>query len=94
MTSTKGHPDKNHLGQPPFDGYVVCIGASAGGLDALERFFKACPDDTGAAFVVIQHLSPDRARPVPLSLPCNAQSSARFRDGRLQECPAAARPVS
>ena len=59
MTSTKGHPDKNHLGQPPFDGYVVCIGASAGGLDALERFFKACPDDTGAAFVVIQHLSPD-----------------------------------
>ena len=42
-----------------FDGYVVCIGASAGGLDALERFFKACPKDTGAAFVVIQHLSPD-----------------------------------
>lgn len=42
-----------------FDGYVVCIGASAGGLDALERFFKACPLDTGAAFVVVQHLSPD-----------------------------------
>lgn len=44
---------------PPFDGYVVCIGASAGGLDALEKFFTACPADTGAAFVVIQHLSPD-----------------------------------
>lgn len=42
-----------------FLGHVVCIGASAGGLDALERFFKACPADTGAAFVVIQHLSPD-----------------------------------
>lgn len=42
-----------------FDGHVVCIGASAGGLDALERFFKACPADTGAAFVVIQHLSAD-----------------------------------
>ncbi len=42
-----------------FDGYVVCIGASAGGLDALERFFSACPIDTGAAFVVVQHLSPD-----------------------------------
>ncbi|MEY4717765.1 MAG: hypothetical protein RL563_383 [Pseudomonadota bacterium] len=42
-----------------FDGYVVCIGASAGGLDALERFFKACPNDTGAVYVVIQHLSPD-----------------------------------
>jgi two-component system CheB/CheR fusion protein len=44
---------------PAFDGSVVCIGASAGGLDALERFFDACPVDTGAAFVVVQHLSPD-----------------------------------
>ncbi len=42
-----------------FSGYVVGIGASAGGLDALEKFFGACPVDTGAAFVVIQHLSPD-----------------------------------
>ena len=42
-----------------FSGYVVCIGASAGGLDALERFFSACPVDSGAAFVVVQHLSPD-----------------------------------
>lgn len=42
-----------------FDGYVVCIGASAGGLDALEKFFRACPPDSGAAFVVVQHLSPD-----------------------------------
>jgi len=42
-----------------FDGYVVAIGASAGGLDALERFFQGMPEKTGAAFVVIQHLSPD-----------------------------------
>ena len=42
-----------------FDGWVVAIGASAGGLDALERLFGALPCDTGAAFVVIQHLSPD-----------------------------------
>ena len=39
--------------------FVVGIGASAGGLEALERFFKAMPVDTGMAFVVIQHLSPD-----------------------------------
>lgn len=44
---------------PPFSGYVVAVGASAGGLEALERFFRHCPADTGAAFVVIQHLSPD-----------------------------------
>jgi two-component system CheB/CheR fusion protein len=42
-----------------FKGYVVCIGASAGGLDALEKFFQSCPADSGAAFVVVQHLSPD-----------------------------------
>jgi two-component system CheB/CheR fusion protein len=40
---------------------VVGIGASAGGLRALEDFFKAVPDDSGMAFVVITHLAPDRA---------------------------------
>lgn len=39
--------------------YVVAIGASAGGLDALEKLFASLPDHSGAAFVVIQHLSPD-----------------------------------
>lgn len=33
------------------------MGASAGGLEAIEQFFENCPVDTGAAFVVIQHLS-------------------------------------
>ncbi|AFY55002.1 PAS domain S-box [Rivularia sp. PCC 7116] len=39
--------------------FVVGIGASAGGLRALEEFFEHMPTDSGAAFVVIQHLSPD-----------------------------------
>jgi two-component system CheB/CheR fusion protein len=39
--------------------YVVAVGASAGGLDALERFFQALPPRSGAGYVVIQHLSPD-----------------------------------
>lgn len=39
--------------------YVVAIGASAGGLDALEKLFNKLPSDSGAAFVVIQHLSSD-----------------------------------
>lgn len=39
--------------------YVVGIGASAGGLEALERLFEEMPARTGMAFVVIQHLSPD-----------------------------------
>src|SRR5918998_3531075 len=39
--------------------HVVAIGASAGGLESLERFFNQLPGDTGMAFVVVQHLSPD-----------------------------------
>jgi two-component system CheB/CheR fusion protein len=39
--------------------YVVGIGASAGGLEALERFFENVPLETGMTFVVVQHLSPD-----------------------------------
>ena len=39
--------------------FIVGIGASAGGLEALQQFFSAVPDNSGLAFVVIQHLSPD-----------------------------------
>jgi two-component system, chemotaxis family, CheB/CheR fusion protein len=40
---------------------VVGIGASAGGLEAFERFFSHLPPDSRMAFVVIQHLAPDYA---------------------------------
>lgn len=39
--------------------FIVGIGASAGGLEALEGFFEQVPPDSGMAFVVVQHLSPD-----------------------------------
>ena len=38
---------------------VIGIGASAGGLAALRTFFDRVPDDSGLAFVVVVHLSPD-----------------------------------
>ncbi len=41
------------------DFLVVGLGASAGGLEALESFFDAMPENPGMAFVVIIHLSPD-----------------------------------
>ena len=41
------------------DFFVVGIGSSAGGLQALEAFFSNIKDHPNAAFVVIQHLSPD-----------------------------------
>ena len=37
---------------------IVGIGASAGGLEAFEQFFRACPPDTGMAFVLVSHLDP------------------------------------
>jgi two-component system CheB/CheR fusion protein len=36
---------------------VVGIGASAGGLEAFEKFFAHMPPDSGMAFVLVQHLS-------------------------------------
>jgi two-component system CheB/CheR fusion protein len=37
---------------------IVGIGASAGGLEALESFLRHLPDKSGLAFVVVQHLDP------------------------------------
>jgi two-component system CheB/CheR fusion protein len=39
---------------------VVGIGASAGGVQALQSLFRSLPDEPGAAFVVVIHLDPDR----------------------------------
>lgn len=38
---------------------TLAIGASAGGVEALEQFFDRMRPDSGIAFVVVQHLSPD-----------------------------------
>src|SRR5215831_17982667 len=37
---------------------IVAIGASAGGVQALQNFFGGIPQDTGAAFNVVVHLDP------------------------------------
>ena len=44
---------------------IVGIGASAGGLEALEQFFGTMPKDSGMAFVVIQHLDPNHKGMMP-----------------------------
>ena len=41
------------------DFLVVGIGASAGGVNACRSFFEHVPADSGMAFVVILHLSPE-----------------------------------
>jgi two-component system CheB/CheR fusion protein len=44
---------------------VVGIGASAGGLDAISELLKGIPQDTGMAFVIIQHLEPKYKSKLP-----------------------------
>lgn len=44
---------------------VIGIGASAGGLEALEQFFSNMPVDTEMAFVIIQHLDPNHVGIMP-----------------------------
>ena len=54
--------EKNNSSREPEqkdDFLIVGIGASAGGIQALKHFFENVPADSGAAYVVILHLSPD-----------------------------------
>ena len=44
---------------------IVGVGASAGGLEALELLFENMPKDNGMAFVVIQHLDPNHVGIMP-----------------------------
>ncbi|HZY82387.1 MAG TPA: chemotaxis protein CheB, partial [Cyclobacteriaceae bacterium] len=47
---TKGNLDQH---------YIVAIGASAGGLEAIHEFFDNMSENNNLSFIVIQHLSPD-----------------------------------
>src|SRR5450432_3303580 len=44
---------------------VVGIGASAGGLDAFKKLLKAIPEDSGKAYVLVQHLDPKHESMLP-----------------------------
>lgn len=44
---------------------IACIGASAGGLEALEQFLSNVPQNSGMAYVVIQHLDPTQKGMLP-----------------------------
>ena len=54
MTDSYAEPDNYNS-----NFFIVAIGASAGGLQALETFFDNLPDHPHAAFVIVQHLSPN-----------------------------------
>lgn len=54
------------LATPPGASFpIVGLGASAGGLEALEQFFRHVPAKSGMAFVIVQHLDPTRKGIMP-----------------------------
>jgi PAS domain S-box-containing protein len=58
LSDENGFSDKpDRPGQDDF--LIVGLGASAGGIQALKEFFGQVPADSGVAYVVILHLSPD-----------------------------------
>ncbi|MCW3117906.1 MAG: signal transduction histidine kinase with CheB and CheR [Chitinophagaceae bacterium] len=44
---------------------IVGVGASAGGLDAFKRLLKAIPENSGMAYVLVQHLDPSHESILP-----------------------------
>jgi two-component system CheB/CheR fusion protein len=58
-------PESLPASSSPAPHLVVGIGASAGGIPALQQFFTHMPTDSGMAFVVILHLSPEHHSILP-----------------------------
>src|SRR6056297_817248 len=55
-----GSPER---ARPPMP--VVALGASAGGLEALQAFFSEMSTDAGIAFIVVTHVKPERTSLLP-----------------------------
>src|SRR5687768_14698374 len=73
---------------------IVALGASAGGLEPLQVFFRAMPGHPRLAFVVITHLSPQHASHMAMllgrvtSMPvAEAQDGDRVEAGRVYVIP-------
>ena len=56
LSDSQGEMKK--MGQLKASFPIVGIGASAGGLEALELFLANVPEKSGMAFVIVQHLDP------------------------------------
>lgn len=65
---------------------IVGVGASAGGLEALERLVGEAPTSSGVAYVIVQHLSPDfRSMMDDLLRRCTALPIVVAEDGMVVE---------
>jgi two-component system, chemotaxis family, CheB/CheR fusion protein len=68
---------------PPKNSFpIVGIGASAGGLEALEQFLGRVPANSGMAFVIVQHLDPTRKGLMPELL----QRASKMKVVQVKDC--------
>ena len=63
MTTTKKNKSQPSATVQNFP--IVGIGASAGGLDAFKRLLTAIPENSGMAYVLVQHLDPSHDSMLP-----------------------------
>lgn len=92
-TATRGAKNKNLKRQPvtatpaSSPGFVIVgIGASAGGLEAMEEFFRHTPPSTGMAFVVVSHQHAGHVSLLPSLLGrCTAMPVVPATDGMVVE---------
>ncbi|WP_051017791.1 chemotaxis protein CheB [Pontibacter sp. BAB1700] len=59
MLQQANNKQEQKISPKPADHYLVGIGASAGGLEAIHKLFDHFPGNSSFSFVIIQHLSPD-----------------------------------
>jgi two-component system, chemotaxis family, CheB/CheR fusion protein len=62
------NPPNSQANQNDTRPVIVTIGASAGGVSALQHFFGALPEHSGAAYVVVVHLDPAHRSELPAIL--------------------------
>jgi two-component system CheB/CheR fusion protein len=85
LPSAKPAPSTELLSEPP--GFlIVGIGASAGGLEAMEEFFRHMPPTSGMAFVVVSHQHAGHVSLLPSLLSkCTAMPVVEAKDGMAVE---------
>lgn len=65
---------------------IIGIGASAGGLEALEKLLGSVPNDSGMAYVVIQHLDPTKKGMLPELLQRISKMEVLLAENTMQRC--------
>ena len=82
MATKKQEKNANTLSVEAENSCIVGMGASAGGLEAFEKFFKNMPDNSDLSFVLVPHLDPSHVSLMPeLIQKCSTMEVVQVKDG-------------